>query len=56
MSDRTYEDHTVHRFPPKPGDVPVRYEEDERRAFPIIAAALGAALFLLIMLMVNWIC
>jgi hypothetical protein len=55
MVERTYEDRND-RDLPKERDWEMYQEDDSRRAFPLAAGALGAALFLLVMLIVNWIC
>lgn len=56
MAERTY-DERGSRDPWKERNRPMHDEEDDsQRAFPLAAAAFGAALFLFIMLIVNWVC
>lgn len=56
MAERTYDEREP-RDPRKDGRWMMHYEEDDsRRAFPLAAAAFVATLFLVLMLIVNWVC
>jgi hypothetical protein len=55
MVERTGEDREGRDLPSE-RDWGAYQDEDSQRAFPLAAAAFGAVVFVLAMLIVNWVC